>query len=435
MSQQNKKTMSKEIIEDTLINILKDQVKPALGCTEPSAVGLAIARAKELLGETVGQLDITVDKNMLKNGLNVGIPGTNERGLVFAAALALVVGKSEYGLEVFKEVKDADVVKAMAIVNDKIVSIKLAEEAEGLYIHVEATSDNHVAEVIIENSHTNIVYEGLDDKPSRIQAQSQSIEQSSEPIKNVIKVFSIKELINFCDTVDIAKINFILDGIELNERVARYGISEDLGIGLGRFYFKKALDPKSLGKAMTVAASEARMTGCHLPVMSSAGSGNHGLVAVLPVAVIGKEKGINSDKICRAVTLCHLITIFVKVYLGVLSPICGCGVAAGVGSAAGLVYLEEGNHQQIKAAIKNMVAGLTGMICDGAKLGCASKLAIAVDSAYDAAELALENINIPSDNGILAETAEQTIKNLALISTVGMKDTDNIILDVMLRGC
>jgi L-cysteine desulfidase len=177
------------------------------------------------------------------------------------------------------------------------------------------------------------------------------------------------------------------------------------------------------------------MSGYPLPVMSSAGSGNHGLVAIIPIAVVGAEKELPQEQILRAVTLSHLITIYVKVYTGALSPVCGCGIAAGVGCAAGLTYLLGGSDDQIMAAVNNMVAGITGMLCDGAKLGCSYKLSIAVDAAVDAAKFALQGITIPADNGILGETAEDTVQNMALVSRLGMKDTDRVILDVMLQKC
>lgn len=431
-------TMKQQLI----IKILKNQVAPALGCTEPGAVALAVARAKEILGEKVKELRLVVDKNILKNGLNVGIPGTSERGLEFAVALSLVAGKSAYGLEVLKDATDADVTVALDLVAQKIIKLTLNKKVEGLYICVDAVGEKNTSRVIIEKSHTNIVYEGLNGKP--LQGDSAEVMDEGEAadilpekkqIKFEIKQFSIDQLVDFADTIPIQELAFIQDGIDMNRRIAEEGLKGKLGIGVGPFFYAKAENTAGRAKALTVAASEARMAGCSLPVMSSAGSGNHGLVAILPISIIGSERGISQERIIRAVTLSHLVTIFVKVYLGALTPICGCGVAAGVGCAAGLTYLQEGNKKQIGFAINNTIAGVSGMFCDGAKLGCACKLAIASDAAIDAATMALQNISIPTDNGILGETPEQTIKNLAHVSNVGMKETDNVILDVMLHQC
>lgn len=423
-----------------LVDILKNQVTPALGCTEPGAVGYAVARASELLGSEVKELVISVDKNILKNGMEVGIPGTKERGIVFAAALSLVIGKSEYILEVLKDVSDESIKKAFKIVESKIIKLELKDNTQGLYICVDAIGENDKARVLIKNAHTNIVYESkndvviLDDSVTKIDLRVDFI-PAIKDIKYEIKKLTIDDLIDFTNNVPIDELAFIQDGIDMNTRIAMVGILDDLGIGFGKYLYNKASDVFSMAKAYTAAASEARMSGFLLPVMSSAGSGNHGLVAIIPISVIGREMNLSQEKIIRSVALSHLVTIFVKVHIGALSPVCGCGVAAGVGCAAGITYLLDGTHTQIKASIDNMIAGISGMICDGAKLGCSYKLSISVDAAVDAANMALKNIFIPSDNGILGSTPEKTISNLAEVSNVGMNNTDNIILDVMLNKC
>lgn len=423
-----------------VIEILKNQVTPALGCTEPGAVALAVARAKALLGETPEQVSIQVDKNVLKNGMDVGIPGTNERGIVFAAALALVVGKAEYGLQVLRDVRDADIPAASALTAKKMITLTLDEAAQGLSIKVDMRGAVSQVKVFIQKLHTNIVYEEKDGQVLYDARDSapQTVRQPASPtadLRSRIQNYTINALIELCGTVPLEEIAFLEEGIVMNRRIAEAGVAQDFGIGLGRYFAGKAATPEERAKALTAAASEARMAGCPLPVMSSAGSGNHGLVAILPIAIIGESLGCQRERLLRAVALSHLITIYVKSYLGALSPVCGCGVAAGVGCAAGLVYLRDGGAQQICDAINNMVAGISGMICDGAKLGCSYKLSIAADAAIDAAGMALQGISIPADNGILGPTPEDTIKNLAQVSNVGMNNTDNIILDVMLHKC
>lgn len=421
-----------------LTDILKNQVTPALGCTEPGAVAYAVARAKEILGSEIKKLNLEVDKNILKNGYSVGIPGTSEHGILFAAALSLVIGKSDYVLEVLKDVDTDSIDKALQIVSSNIVSLNLNSENKGLYIKAEAIGDNDTATVIIRNAHTNIIYESKNNEilmNKDENAPTEKINSTISEIKYEIKNFTIDELITFVDTVPIEQISFIQTGIDMNLRIADVGLKENTGVGLGTYMYKKASDDFTMAKAYTAAASEARMSGYLMPVMSSAGSGNHGLVAIIPISYIGNKRSISSEKILRAVTLSHLVTIYVKVYLGALSPVCGCGVAAGVGCAAGLTYLLSGNHNQIKGSINNMIAGVSGMLCDGAKLGCAYKLSISVDAAVDAAKMALENIYIPEDNGILGSTPEKTIQNLAKVSNIGMNNTDSVILDVMVNKC
>lgn len=423
-----------------LIEILKDQVKPALGCTEPGAVALAVARSKELLGSDAKKLMISVNSNVLKNGLGVGIPGTSERGIIFAAALALMVGKSEYGLEVLKDVNEASIKQALEITNSKMIDLELNKAAKGLYISVEAFGDEGSSKVVIENSHTNIVFESKNDQiilnSRNIADDSSTLElDPHKEIKYEIQKFTVDNLINFVGKVDIEELSFIQDGINMNMRLAYVGISDKLGIGLGKYLYNNVVDIYTKAKAYTAGASEARMSGYPLPVMSSAGSGNHGLVAIIPISIIGSELNMSKEKIIRSIALSHLITIYVKSYIGSLSPVCGCGVAAGVGCAAGLTYMMDGNNHQIKGSIDNMIAGLTGMICDGAKLGCSYKLSISVDAAVDASNMAIKDIFIPTDNGILGITTEKTIKNLAEVSNTGMNNTDDIILDVMLHKC
>lgn len=423
-----------------LIEILKDQVTPALGCTEPGAVAYAVARSKEILASEIKNLKIVVNKNILKNGLSVGIPGTKEHGLAFAAALSLVIGKSEYILEVLKDVDAKSIKSALALVDSNIITIELDKRYDNLYISVEAFGDVDRTKVVIENSHTNIVLESkndviiLDNNKPEVEEKLVHTPKLQE-IKYEIKNYSFSDLIDFVDETPLDSLSFIQDGIDMNLNLANIGITEELGVGMGKYFYNSANDIYSRAKAYTAAASEARMCGYLLPVMSSAGSGNHGLVAIIPISYIGQELELSREKIIRSVALSHLVTIYVKAQIGSLSPVCGCGVAAGVGCAAGQTYLMDGNKEQINVSIKNMIAGVTGMICDGAKLGCSYKLSIAVDAAVDAANMALKNINIPFDNGILAKTAEDTIYNLAQVSNIGMNNTDNIILDVMLQKC
>ncbi len=419
-----------------IIKIIKNQVKPALGCTEPGAVAYGVARAKEIIGEEVQEIEIITDKNIMKNGLVVGIPGTEEEGIIFAAALSLIIGKSEYGLEVLKDLSQEDIDLAQGIVDSKIISLDYDKSKEGLYIHIRARGANNTSTVIIENSHTNIVLEKknqeiLFDK-NLDQVKENAGSKENKEIKYNLKNYTFDELFDFVDRVDIGDIDFIQDGMKMNMTMAEVGLSGKLKTRMGIEFYNKAENTISKAKAYTIAASEARMVGWPLPVMSSAGSGNHGLVAIIPPTYIGEALGLPREKIIRAITLSHLITIYVKVHIGSLSPVCGCGVAAGIGCAAALTYLNGGNRGQIKTSINNMIGGLAGMVCDGAKFGCAYKLGISVTAAADASFMALRNIEIPPSNGIIGDSPEQSIRNLARLSIAGMKAVDQTILEIML---
>lgn len=422
-----------------LIDILKDQVKPALGCTEPGAVAFCAARAAELLACPVKKMELVVNNNILKNGMGVGIPGTIERGLDFAAALGIFCGNSDYGLEVLKTVDGPCISKSREMVDAGRIKVILDKELTSLYIKATAWGEGSVSEVEIKDTHTNIVLERLNGHITYQKDQSFSEDQQPKPktesIRFRIKEFTIRQLIDFVKECPIEDLSFINDGIEMNLSLANMGINEDIGLGMGKHFKAQITDAFSKAKAYTVAASEARMTGYPLPVMSSAGSGNHGLVAIIPISVLGLESGVERDLMIRSVALSHLVTIYVKVHLGVLTPVCGCGVAAGVGCAAGIANLKSGAIEQIEASINNMIAGVSGILCDGAKIGCAYKLAISVDAARDASSMALSGIMIPSDNGILGNTPEESIRNLAHVSTKGMSNTDEAILDVMIEKC
>lgn len=419
-------------MEKILLDILKDQIKPALGCTEPGAVAYGVSRAKEILNEELECLRITVDKNIFKNGMGVYIPGTKEKGLTFASALAIIIGESKFGLECLKEVNEESIVKAKEIISNNIIDIRVKDDEKEIYIDVEASSKGNTSRVIIKENHTNIVYESLNEE---ILLNNSIISEESTSLRIQILDYIIDDLVDFTNSVPIKDLLFIQDGIDMNLNIAKSGYNNKLDAGIGMHLYENSNDNYTLAKAMTALASEARMSGFLLPVMSSAGSGNHGLVAIIPISVIGKELNKTEAEIIRSVTLSHLITIYVKARLGALSPVCGCGVAAGTGCAGGLVHLMNGSKEQINLSINNMIAGVTGMICDGAKIGCAYKLSISVDSAKDAALMALANIQIPCDNGILGCTAEKTIKNLAVLSNVGMSNTDSTILDIMVNKC
>ncbi len=415
-----------------LLDILKDQVTPALGCTEPIAVALAVAKAKETLGDTPKRIEIKVDRNIFKNALAVGIPGTDEKGLYIAVALALIKGKSEYKLEVLKEITEEDVSKAKEIVSKNIIYVTIAEDIVGLYIEAVVFGQHGKSRVLIKDKHDNIV---LVEKNDEVVFKKEEAKTNKVSLKENIKELSMKDLKDFADTVDLNQLELVAQGINMNKEMAKAGISSKYSKALSRGISNKDMNYKDYAKFLTATASYARMTGYPLPVMSCAGSGNHGITAILPVVAVGEKKQLDEEKIIRAVTLSLLVTIYVKSYTGVLSPVCGCGVAAGVGASAGIAYLLDGNLEQIQGAIKNMIGTLAGIICDGGKPGCAFKLSISTDAAIESALIALNGVVISSYDGIVDNTAEKTVQNLGKVSTDGMATTDEAILGVMLEKC
>ncbi|GLI19745.1 UPF0597 protein [Tepidanaerobacter syntrophicus] len=415
-----------------LFDILKDQVTPALGCTEPIAVALAVAKAKETLGSLPERLEIKVDRNIFKNALAVGIPKTKEKGLYMAAALALVAGKSKYKLEVLKDITEEDILEAGKIVDSNIIHVDIAKEKIGLYVEVTAVFGKEKSKVIIKDKHDNIV---LVEKNGEVIFNQEAKNTDKFSLRESIKGMKIRDLAEFATQVEVSSLELVDEGIKMNKKMAEAGMDSKYGRALSGGTLIDEMNYREYAKYLTAVASYARMSGYPLPVMSCAGSGNHGLTAILPVVAVGEKKGISYDKIVRAVTLSLLVTIYVKSYTGTLSPVCGCGVAAGVGAGAGVTYMLGGNLEQIEGSIKNMIGTMAGIICDGGKPGCAFKLAISVDAALESALMALNGVVISPDDGIVDETAEKTIQNLGKVSTDGMINTDETILEVMLGKC
>lgn len=416
-----------------ILKTLKEHIKPALGCTEPIAVAYAVSAAKDLLDGSVEKIEIIVDKNVFKNAMGVGIPGTDRKGLKTAAALALICGKSENKLEVLKDINVKHIYKAAELMEKDVINISTDKEINGLYIQVTAKNEKNSAKVIIMNKHDNIV---LMQKNEEILFKNMPDSQEKRPTSEAFKKLSIADFVTFSNNTSLTNLNLVKHAIEMNRKLADAGIKEQSVIDYvfedgknNKVYYKE------YAKKITYAACNARMTGYPLSVMSCAGSGNHGLMATLPIAAIGEVKNIDEEKIIRGVTLSLLVTIYVKAYTGLLSPICGCGVAAGLGASAGITYILGGKLTQIEGAVKNMVGGITGIICDGGKPGCAFKLAISTEAAIDAALMALNDIFISHNDGIIDKTTEQSIKNLGRVSTEGMTNTDETILDIMIKKC
>ena len=431
--------------ESEIIGLIRKEVKPALGCTEPIAVALAVAKSMEVMENALTDnhwrtegnyaLRIEVSGNILKNGMGVGIPGTGMVGLHIAAALGAVCGKSRYGLEVLNDLTDETVAQAKSIVESGLVTIGLAETELKLYVRAFVEYNGHSAYAVIENDHDNISETGVNGSVLLINEKGKStecIEQKSTLDYNL----TVKEILEFASTVAYEDISFILESRTLNLALAQEGMKGGYGLRVG---YAISLDANkevfggdflSYAMALTAAASDARMAGCTLAAMSNSGSGNQGITVTMPVIAYSIRYGTNDEQLARALVLSHLIAIHIKGYLGKLSALCGC-VIASTGAACGLVYLRGGDYNQICAAIKNMIGNITGMVCDGAKVGCAMKVASGVSSALQSAVLAREGICISEHDGIIEKDIEKTIQNLGRIGSVGMQHTDNMILDIM----
>lgn len=425
------------------IKLLKQEVKPALGCTEPIAVALAVARSKEALdaiGVKTERVVVEVSSNILKNGMGVGIPGTGMIGLHIASALGAVCGKSEYKLEVLKDVKDDYVVTAKRMVDESLVEIKLSKTPLKLYIKATCMGDGHEAFTIIKNMHDNIVSVDLDKQTIYTDKDTCEITDNSAPSNSDREEMGItvSSIYDFSLNTPLEDIKFILESARLNSAIAHEGLSHNYGLRVGRTIHAK-MNQKIFGNGimihsmtLTAAASDARMAGCTLPAMSNSGSGNQGIAVTMPVVATAERLESTEEQLVRALVMSHLVAIHIKSYLGRLSALCGCVVASS-GAACGITYLLGGNLTEITYAIKNMVGNITGMVCDGAKIGCALKVSSGVSCAVQSAILAADGICIPNSDGIIESDIEKTIYNLASIGSTGMATTDKVILDIMVN--
>ena len=430
-----------------IIELIRKEVKPALGCTEPIAVALAVAKAMEIIEgkcDYTGSdwrmqegytLDIEVSGNILKNGMGVGIPGTGMVGLHIASALGAVCGKSRYGLEVLSDLDPVSIGQAKKMVEEEAVKIGLAETDLKLYVKASVLSEGHKAIAVIAGDHDNIVETSFDGQVLT-SSQKKADGEIKESKSTLDYKLTVKEIYEFASTVAYEDIEFILESRTLNLALAQEGLKGTYGLKVG---YAIALNENRevfggdflcYAMSLTAAASDARMAGCTLAAMSNSGSGNQGITVTMPVIAYSLRYGTSDEELARALVLSHLIAIHIKGYLGKLSALCGC-VIASTGSACGLVYLRGGDYEQICAAIKNMIGNITGMVCDGAKVGCAMKVASGVSSALQSAVLAREGICISEHDGIIEKDIEKTVRNLGRIGSVGMQNTDNMILDIM----
>ena len=433
--------------EAEIISLIKKEVKPALGCTEPIAVALAVAKAMEIIEEksTVNEQDwrytsdfsisVEVSGNILKNGMGVGIPGTGMVGLYIAAALGAVCGKSSYGLEVLHDLDERSIAKAKEMTEQKVVKISLADTDKKLYIKASVTIGEHTSCAVIADDHDRIVETDFDDTVLST-LQCNESEETPDQKTTLDYHLTVKEIDEFARTVPYKDIEFILESRTLNMALAKEGLKGNYGLRVGYVIALQdneevfGKDFLSYAMSLTAAASDARMAGCTLAAMSNSGSGNQGITVTMPVIAYSIKYGTSDEQLARALVMSHLVAIHIKGYLGKLSALCGC-VIASTGASCGLVYLRGGDYEQICSAIKNMIGNITGMVCDGAKVGCAMKVASGVSSALQSAVLAREGICISDQDGIIEKDIEKTIQNLGQIGSVGMQNTDNMILDIM----
>ncbi|HLR34289.1 MAG TPA: L-serine ammonia-lyase, iron-sulfur-dependent, subunit alpha [Tissierellales bacterium] len=425
--------MVDKIKTEQLLNMVKEDTVPALGCTEPVAVAYATSVAKKYLEGTVEKVRIYVSKNIYKNGKSVTIPNTKEWGLDLAAALGIIGGKSEEGLMVLKNINKNHIEEAHKILKEGKIKVEIKNPSPDIYVKAVLEDKVDIVEVVIINGHSNI---------SSIKVNEKSIFKDKDAATNsnsveFLKGLTFKEIREICEEIDIDDLIFIKDGITINKEAALRGIESSKGLGLGGALIKLKEkgkipnDAPTKARIYTAAGADYRMGGGSCPIMTSAGSGNQGIGVILPISIVAEEHNISEERLLRAIFFGHVINKYVKIYTGKLSAMCGCAIGAGVGVSTAIAWMLDGNDEQISGAAQNILSNLTGMICDGAKATCALKLATSAEEAVLSAYLALENIIVEPKVGIVGSNIEETIKNLGNLSRNGFVKVDQVIIDII----
>lgn len=422
--------------ENLYIQILKEELVPALGCTEPIAVAFTAATLKKMIGEMPDKLIIESSGNIIKNAKSVIVPNSGGmKGMTAAAAIGLTGGDCEKELEVLSGVTDADIEAAKTFLSEAEVELKILDTPALLHLKMTAYKGKDCYEAELIHQHTNI---SLLKKNGEILFEKSSDGGSAKNLTDRT-CLNVKEILEFADTVPLELVSGIIQRqIDYNTKIACAGLNERFGISTGqnilKFYQGKgeSFSIKLQAEAETAAASDARMCGCPYPVITNSGSGNQGLSVSIPVIVYARELNIGKEKLIRALLVSNLLAIHQKTGIGRLSAYCGA-VTAAAASAAAVAYMKGGNYGQICGTVSNTLAGVSGMICDGAKQSCASKIAAALDFALFSHELAMNDLNFSAGDGIVKQNIEETIGGIGVVAAKGMVETDKVILDVMLQ--
>lgn len=412
------------------LNILKHELVPALGCTEPIAIAYAAAKARQVLGCFPDTIEMYCSGNIIKNVKGVTVPNSDgQKGIDVAAVLGVVGGNADKELEVLENVTSEDIQKTRELVEKHICSCSLVDGVANLYITAKVSKDQHYAEVTIINHHTNITKivkdgEVLLDLPTEAEDEDAGIDKS---------LLTVKDILDFADTVKIEDIEEIIGRqIRMNSAISQEGLDNNYGAQIGKtlmHVWGKSVTTRACARA--AAGSDARMGGCSMPVVINSGSGNQGMTVSLPVIAYAEEWEVSKEKLYRSLVVSNLIAIHQKYYIGSLSAYCGA-VSAACGAGAGITYMYGGSYHQVSLTIINTLGNVGGIVCDGAKPSCAAKIASSVDAALMAFHLSIQNKSFLPGEGIIKGDVEETIKSMGYIGRVGMRATDTEILNIMI---
>jgi L-cysteine desulfidase len=417
-----------------LTQLIKADMKPALGVTEPGAIAFAVSTAREHLKEPVKKVHLYLNSGIYKNAFTCGIPGTRHIGNEYAAALGVIKANPEKGLLCLEGIGDDDIRQAEALVRSGVIDVHMTEMTSRIHIEARLEGDHHRAEVVVKDAHTNIVRIREDGK-TVFSAETAEAEAGTENVP-LIHRYTVQQLLGYVSTVPLEEISFIREAVVMNMDLCREGIEN------GQTTFARTLlamnggqlfsdDPLRTANLICNAAIEARVIGLDKPAMSITGSGAHGIIATLPLYAWAKVRKEGEDVLLRSIALSYLICMYIKEYSGKLSAFCGCAIAAGTGAACGLVYLMGGGEKELQKAISNMASSITGMICDGGNQGCVMKGITAVELSFTSAKLAMQDAYIFPEHGINGATPEETMRNMGLIASPGMVATERTIVEIL----
>lgn len=426
-----------QITKENLIQFLKADVAPALGCTEPVCVALCAAHAAVHLEDTVSRIQVEVNANIYKNGMSAGIPNFDRVGLEYAAALGALLKNPDKKLELLEDITASIRENALQLVSDGQVSVDIDEKQSALYVHCTLYSENQQCTCIIRNAHTNVVH--IEKNGEVILSNNVVSGSSDNGFAEQLMQMRIHEIRRLVDSMDEEELSFMMDGVEMNERLANYSLERESGVGIAKALRKLkggnllADDLMTRIQLSVAAAAENRLDGCPYPTMSSSGAGTKGLVVILPISETAKAVQASQEMTVKALAFGHCVNRYINAYIGKLAPMCSCAMASSTAACAAITWLLGGNDEQIGHAIRNMTGTITGMICDGGKVGCALKVATSSAAALLCALTAVNGAALRVSDGICSETSEDCIRNIARIANPGMLATDKEILSIMLE--
>lgn len=425
--------------KENIITLLKKDVVPALGCTEPVCVALCAANAGKLIVENekkVTSVEVEVNAGIYKNGMSAGIPGCTYVGLPYAAAIGVYLKNPEKGLELLADITPEILEKMEWLQEQHAVSVVINPQKSGLYVKCTVKTDVETAECIICGSHTNVVYLKKNDDIV-FEKTLEKGQTSDDSLIEGLKQMTIARIREVVDTASEEELHFLLDGVQMNETLAAYSEKTKTGVGIAdaiRSERKSGLLQDDLLTRIMLkvsSAAESRLDGCQLPTMSSSGAGTKGLVVILPVSEAADVLQVSEEKKVRAIAIAHLVNRYINAYIGKLSPMCSCVMASSTAASVGIAYLMGADNEQLGYAVRNMSGTVTGMICDGGKVGCAMKVASGSAAAVMSAITAVHGAALRVSDGICAETPEDCIRNMAHIGNQGMTQTDGEIIHIM----